>query len=82
MQDARPSRTDVASALHQLSTLMQGIYLRVSERHDLTPVQARLLCVLLDGLVAPLAPDVRERFGDTMAEIIEKCRASGCADQR
>ncbi|MFI9847099.1 MarR family winged helix-turn-helix transcriptional regulator [Nonomuraea sp. NPDC051941] len=144
-------RTDVATALHQLSTLVQGIYLRVSERHDLTPVQARLLCVLLDGprgmaelaqcfgvekaaltglmnraerrglaqrsavpgdrralqvtltdagheaamafhaevsveldrLVAPLAPDVRERFGDTMAEIIEKCRGSGgCAGHR
>ncbi|MBB5781186.1 MarR family transcriptional regulator [Nonomuraea jabiensis] len=28
---------------------MQGIYTRLSERHDLTPVQARLLCVLLDG---------------------------------
>ncbi|MGW0203609.1 hypothetical protein [Nonomuraea sp. NPDC003201] len=38
--------------------------------------------VELDRLVAPLAPDVRERFGDTMAEIIEKCRGSGCADHR
>ncbi|WP_431912706.1 MarR family winged helix-turn-helix transcriptional regulator [Nonomuraea jabiensis] len=143
-------RTDVATALHHLSTLVQGIYARVSERHDLTPVQARLLCVLLDGprgmaelaqcfgvekaaltglmnraerrglaqrsavpgdrralqvtltdaghqaatafhaevsaelnrLVSPLPPDVRERFGDTMAEIIAACRASGCADQR
>jgi DNA-binding MarR family transcriptional regulator len=40
---------DVAAGLIQLSTLVQGVYARVSERHDLTPVQARLLCVLLDG---------------------------------
>jgi DNA-binding MarR family transcriptional regulator len=40
---------DVSSGLIQLTTLVQAIYARVSERHDLTPVQARLLCVLLDG---------------------------------
>jgi DNA-binding MarR family transcriptional regulator len=40
---------DVATGLVQLATLVQAIYARVSERHDLTPVQARLLCVLLDG---------------------------------
>ena len=40
---------DVASGLVQLTTLVQAIYARVSERHDLTPVQAKLLCVLLDG---------------------------------
>jgi DNA-binding MarR family transcriptional regulator len=40
---------DVAAGLIQLTTLVQAIYARVSERHDLTPVQARLLCVLLDG---------------------------------
>jgi DNA-binding MarR family transcriptional regulator len=40
---------DIATALVQLATLVQGIYARVSERHDLTPVQAKLLCVLLDG---------------------------------
>jgi DNA-binding MarR family transcriptional regulator len=40
---------DVASGLLQLTTLVQAIYACVSERHDLTPVQARLLCVLLDG---------------------------------
>jgi DNA-binding MarR family transcriptional regulator len=43
------SELDVASGLIQLTTLVQGIYARVSERHDLTPVQARLLCVLLHG---------------------------------
>jgi DNA-binding MarR family transcriptional regulator len=41
--------TDVSSGLIQLTALVQGIYARVSERHELTPVQARLLCVLLDG---------------------------------
>ena len=35
--------------LVQLTSLVQGIYARVSERHDLTPVQAKLLCVLLGG---------------------------------
>lgn len=40
---------DVAAGLVQLSGLVQGIYAGVSERHDLTPVQARLLCVLLAG---------------------------------
>ncbi|GFJ93604.1 hypothetical protein Prum_072460 [Phytohabitans rumicis] len=29
--------------------MVQGIYARVSERHDLTPVQAKLLCLLLAG---------------------------------
>ncbi|MGH3392765.1 MAG: MarR family winged helix-turn-helix transcriptional regulator [Actinomadura sp.] len=38
-----------ATGLVQLTGLVQGIYARVSERHDLTPVQAKLLCVLLDG---------------------------------
>jgi DNA-binding MarR family transcriptional regulator len=41
--------TGVAAGLIQLTTVVQGIYARVSERHDLTPVQARLLCRLLDG---------------------------------
>jgi DNA-binding MarR family transcriptional regulator len=40
---------DVADGLVQLTTLVQAIYARVSERHDLTPVQAKLLCVLLGG---------------------------------
>jgi DNA-binding MarR family transcriptional regulator len=40
---------DVATGLVQLTTVVQAIYACVSERHDLTPVQARLLCRLLDG---------------------------------
>ena len=40
---------DVAAGLVQLTGLVQGLYARASERHDLTPVQAKLLCVLLAG---------------------------------
>ena len=40
---------DMAAGLVQLTGVVQGIYARVSERHDLTPVQAKLLCVLLEG---------------------------------
>ena len=40
---------DVANGLIQLTTVVQAVYARVSERHDLTPAQARLLCHLLDG---------------------------------
>ena len=52
---------DVAGGLLQLATAVQAIYACVSERHDLTPAQARLLCVLLDGPrgMAELA----QRFG-------------------
>ena len=133
---------DVATGLVQLTALVQASYARVSERHDLTPAQARLLCHLLDGprgmaelarcfgvekaaltglmdraerrglarrspvpgdrralqvtltdaghqaaaafhaevgaelnrLLEPLAPDDREHFRRTMAEIIANCR--------
>ena len=40
---------DVAAGLLRLTGLVQGLYACASERHDLTPVQARLLCVLLAG---------------------------------
>ena len=48
-QAADGAGADVAGGLLQLTTVVQAIYACVSERHDLTPVQARLLCVLLDG---------------------------------
>lgn len=47
--DACDADIDLAAGLVQLTSLVQGIYARVSERHDLTPVQAKLLCVLLAG---------------------------------
>jgi DNA-binding MarR family transcriptional regulator len=40
---------DADAGLLQLSGLVQGLYARISQRHDLTPVQARLLCILADG---------------------------------
>ncbi|MCG5217985.1 MarR family transcriptional regulator [Streptosporangium sp. KLBMP 9127] len=43
------TQLDVATGLVQLTGLVQSMYARVSERHDLTPVQAKLLCVLLNG---------------------------------
>ncbi len=45
---ARPV-VDIPSGLVQLSHLVQGVQTRVAVRHDLTPVQARLLCLLLEG---------------------------------
>ena len=48
-QAADGPSADVVRGLLQLTTVVQAIYACVSERHDLTPVQARLLCVLLDG---------------------------------
>ena len=39
---------DDALALIALSGLVQGTFTRVAEGHDLTPVQARLLCVLAE----------------------------------
>jgi DNA-binding MarR family transcriptional regulator len=64
---------DVAGSLVQLTTLVQALYARVSERNDLTPVQARLLCVLLDGPrgMAELA----QHFG------VEKAALTGLMDR-
>lgn len=33
----------------ELSRMVHGIYARTSDHHDLTPVQAKLLCVLVAG---------------------------------
>ena len=40
---------DAASGLIQLSGLVHGIYARISQRHNLTPVQAKLLCIVAEG---------------------------------
>jgi DNA-binding MarR family transcriptional regulator len=45
--DAAPA--DAATGLVQFSGLVQGLYARISRRHDLTPVQAKLLCILAEG---------------------------------
>lgn len=64
---------DTGTGLIQLMTLVQGIYTTVSERHDLTPVQARLLCVLIGGPrgMAELA----QMFG------VEKAALTGLMDR-
>jgi DNA-binding MarR family transcriptional regulator len=50
-QPPAPDETqlDDADGLVQLSRLVQGAFARIADRHDLTPVQARLLCVLTQG---------------------------------
>jgi DNA-binding MarR family transcriptional regulator len=70
---ASAMRIDVATGLIHLTGLVQSVYARVSERHDLTPVQAKLLCVLLDGPrgMAELA----QSFG------VEKAALTGLMDR-
>ena len=46
--DAEETQLD-AAGLVQLSALVQGAFARIADRHGLTPVQARLLCVLAQG---------------------------------
>lgn len=40
---------DAAAALVQLTSLVQSIYSRIAVRHDPTPMQARLLCIVADN---------------------------------
>ena len=46
---AEETQLDDADGLVQLSRLVQGAFTRIADRHALTPVQARLLCVLARG---------------------------------
>jgi DNA-binding MarR family transcriptional regulator len=46
---AEETQLDDADRLVQLSRLVQGAFARIADRHHLTPVQARLLCVLAQG---------------------------------
>jgi DNA-binding MarR family transcriptional regulator len=64
---------NAADGLIELSRLVQGVFARISERHDLTPVQAKLLCVLAGGPrgMAELA----RCFG------VEKAALTGLADR-
>jgi DNA-binding MarR family transcriptional regulator len=70
---AADAPADVATGLIQLSSVVQGVYARVSERHGMTPVQAKLLCVLLAGprRMAELA----QSFG------VEKAALTGLMDR-
>ncbi len=64
---------NAADGLIQLSRLVQGIHSRISERHNLPPVQAKLLCVLAFGPrgMAELA----QLFG------VEKAALTGLVDR-
>ena len=46
---AQIETADAATGLVQLSGLVQALYASIAQRHDLTPVQAKLLCILADG---------------------------------
>jgi DNA-binding MarR family transcriptional regulator len=75
LQHANPSQAhaDAATELFQLSCLVQDIYARISERHGLTPVQARLLCIVADrprGMV-----ELAHCFG------VEKAALTGLVDR-
>lgn len=45
---AEATQLDDATALIGLSALVQDAFARVAERYDLTPVQGRLLCALVE----------------------------------
>jgi DNA-binding MarR family transcriptional regulator len=64
---------DAADGLAQLSRLVLGVHARISERHDLTPVQARLLCVLAFGPRG--MADLAQCFG------VEKAALTGLVDR-
>ena len=49
MTTGEAADVSVAAGLLRLSFLVQGVFARASERHDLTPAQARLLCILAGG---------------------------------
>lgn len=62
-----------ALGLVQLSGLVQAVFTRVAERHDLPPVQARMLCVLAEGSRG--MADLARGFG------VEKAALTGLVDR-
>jgi DNA-binding MarR family transcriptional regulator len=70
-QDA--DRVADATALIQLSRLVQAVFARVADRHELTPMRARLLCVLAQS-PRGMAGLARE-FG------VEKAALTGLVDR-
>ena len=48
-RDSADPAADAATGLIQLSGLVQGLYAQISQRHNLTPVQAKLLCIVAQG---------------------------------
>jgi DNA-binding MarR family transcriptional regulator len=64
---------DAADGLIQLCRLVQDVYARVSERHELTPVQAKLICVLAFGPRG--MTELAQSFG------VEKATLTGLVDR-
>jgi DNA-binding MarR family transcriptional regulator len=64
---------DVADELIELSRAVQGIHARVAERHGLTPIQAKLLFVLIFG------PRVMGNLAATFG--VEKAALTGLVDR-
>jgi DNA-binding MarR family transcriptional regulator len=62
-----------ADGLITLSRLVQGVFGDISDRHDLTPVQAKLLCVLANGPRG--MADLARCFG------VEKAALTGLVDR-
>lgn len=49
MEERAQGQSTAAAGLVQISYVVQALYARIAARHDLTPVQAKLLCILLAG---------------------------------
>ena len=64
---------DAATGLVQLSGLVHGLYARISQRHDLTPVPAKFLCILAEGPRG--MADLAQCFG------VEKAALTGLVDR-
>lgn len=71
--DVDPAELDAAAGLVQVTGLVQGLYAGISERQGLTPVQAKLLCVLLDGPKG--MAELAQSFG------VEKAALTGLMDR-
>ena len=64
---------DDAQDLINLAGFIQGAFGRVAEAHDLTPMQARLLCILVNGPRG--MADLARQFG------VEKAALTGLVDR-
>ena len=71
--EAEGAQRDVGDELIDLSRAVQGIHTRVAERHGLTPIQAKLLFVLMIG------PRVMGTLAKTFG--VEKAALTGLVDR-
>jgi len=67
------SQPPVADGLVRLSRIIEGIHARVSQEHDLTPVQAKLLCILC------LSPATMSELARCLG--VEKAAMTGLIDR-